>query len=125
METTANEMKKHVTLVAALHIGFSAMGILASIIIFYVFDLAGSFVIDDELVSAILHFIGWFIPLLVFFASLFGIIGGIGLLAYQKWARILIMIIAAIGCLNFPLGTLKGIYSLWVLLQDETVKLFE
>ena len=35
------------------------------------------------------------------------------------------MIVSAIGCLNIPIGTLAGVYSLWVLLQDETIKLFD
>jgi len=35
-----------------------------------------------------------------------------------------VIVVAALGCLNIPIGTLKGVYSLWVLLQDETIKLF-
>jgi hypothetical protein len=46
-------------------------------------------------------------------------------LSYLSWARYLIIVVAALGCLNIPIGTLKGVYSLWVLLQDDTVKLFE
>jgi hypothetical protein len=57
--------------------------------------------------------------------STLGLVGGIGLLAYRNWARYLIIIVAALGCLNIPIGTLKGVYSLWVLLQDETIQLFE
>jgi hypothetical protein len=33
--------------------------------------------------------------------------------------------VAALGCLNIPIGTLKGVYFLWVLLQNDTIKLFE
>jgi hypothetical protein len=32
---------------------------------------------------------------------------------------------SAINCLNIPIGTAKGVYSIWVLLQDETIKLFK
>jgi len=28
------------------------------------------------------------------------------------------------GLLNFPIGTAIGIYSIWVLVQDETARLF-
>jgi len=62
--------------------------------------------------------------LLIGFLSTLGLVGGIGLLSFQPWARYLVMIVAAIGCLNIPIGTLKGVYSLWVLLQDETLILF-
>jgi hypothetical protein len=119
-----SSMKKHVTLVAALHIGFSTMGIIASMVVFFVFSFAGSFVSDVDVANAVLKFLGAFLPAIILLISLLGLIGGIGLLSYQKWARIIILVIAAVGCLNFPLGTLKGVYSLWVLMQDETIKLF-
>jgi hypothetical protein len=116
--------KKHVTLVAALQIGFSTMGILGAIIVSFVFAFAGSFVTDVPVATAVLKFMGTFLPAVIALASIIGLIGGIGLLSYRKWARIIVMIMAAIGCLNLPFGTLKGVYSLWVLMQDETIKLF-
>ena len=73
----------------------------------------------------VLNFLSVSVPLLIGFLSTLGLVGGIGLLSYQPWARFIVMIVAAVGCLNIPIGTLKGVYSLWVLLQDETVKLFE
>jgi len=65
------------------------------------------------------------VPLLIGFLSTLGLVGGIGLFTYQSWARYLVIVVSALGCLNIPIGTLKGVYALWVLLQDETVKLFE
>ncbi len=117
-------MKKHVSLVAALQIGFSTMGIIGAMVIFFVFSFAGSFVTDVDEAAMILKFIGTLLPAIIVLTSLLGLIGGIGLLSYQKWARVIVMVIAAIGCLAFPLGTVVGIYSLWVLMQDETIKLF-
>ncbi len=120
-----SNMKKHVTLVAALQIGFSTMGILAAMIVFFVFSFAGSFVDDVEVAITVLRFLGAFLPTIIILVSLLGLIGGIGLLSYQKWARVIVLVVAALGCLNFPLGTLKGVYSLWVLMQDETIVLFK
>lgn len=120
-----SNMKKHVTLVAALQIGFSTMGILAAMIVFFVFSFAGSFVDDVEVAMTVLRFLGAFLPAIIILVSLLGLIGGIGLLSYQKWARVIVLVVAALGCLNFPLGTLKGVYSLWVLMQDETITLFK
>ena len=120
-----SNMKKHVTLVAALQIGFSTMGLIAAMVVFFVFSFAGSFVADVDVASEVMQFLGTFLPTIIVLASILGLIGGIGLLGYNKWARILVMVIAAIGCLNFPLGTLKGVYSLWVLMQDEAIALFK
>jgi hypothetical protein len=119
-----SNMKKQVTLVAALHIGFSTMGIIGSIVLFFIFSFAGSFVTDVDIANVVMKFIGTFLPTMILLASLLGLIGGIGLLSFQRWARLLVLVMAAIGCLIFPVGTIIGIYSLWVLMQDDTIKLF-
>jgi hypothetical protein len=118
-------MKKHVTLVAALEIGFSTIGLIGAIVVFFVFNFAGSFVENDETATMVLNCLGTALPLAMGCVSVVGLIGGIGLLSYQEWARILVLVIAAVGCLNVPFGTLKGVYSIWVLMQDESIKLFK
>jgi hypothetical protein len=118
-------MKKHVTLVAALEIGFSTIGLIGAFVIFFIFNFAGSFVENDEIATTVLHVLATVLPLAIGCVSVVGLIGGIGLLSYQEWARILVLVIAAVGCLNVPFGTLKGVYSIWVLMQDETIKLFK
>jgi hypothetical protein len=118
-------MKKHVTLVAALQIGFSTIGLIGAIVIFFVLNFAGSFVENDPTATMVMHFLSTVLPLAIGCVSVVGLVGGIGLLSYQEWARILVMVIAAVGCLNVPFGTLKGVYSIWVLMQDESIKLFK
>lgn len=117
-------MKKHVTLVAAFHIGLSALGIIGATAMFIVFSFAGTFVQDDEVATTVITFMRTFLPSMIFLVSLLSLTGGIGLLKFQKWARILVLIVSAIMCFAFPIGTIIGIYSLWVLLQEETQSLF-
>jgi len=47
-----------------------------------------------------------------------GIVAGLGLMAYAQWARILILILACINLIHFPLGTALGIYTLWALFSS-------
>ena len=117
-------MKKHVTFVAALHIGFSIIGIFGAFALFFILRFAGSFVEDVDVANTVLHFVGIFLPFVILVVSIIGLAGGIGLMSYKKWARILVLIISAVDCLNIPLGTLVGVYSIWALMQDESVKLF-
>jgi hypothetical protein len=79
---------------------------------------------NEDIPATVLSFLAISLPLLIGFMSTLGLVGGIGLLSYRPWARILIIVVAALGCLNIPIGTLKGVYSIWVLMQDDTVKLF-
>lgn len=118
-------MKKHVTVVGAIHIGFGTLGLIGAGVVFFALHFARGFVENEEIPTMVLGFLGISLPLLIGLMATLAIVGGIGLLSFQSWARYLIIVVAALGCLNIPIGTLKGVYSLWVLLQDETIRLFE
>jgi hypothetical protein len=120
-----SKMKKHVTVVGAIHIGFGILGLIGAIAAFFALNFAKGFVEGEEIPSMVLGFLSVSVPILIGFLSTLGLVGGIGLLSHLSWARYLVIVVAALGCLNIPIGTLKGVYSLWVLLQDETIKLFE
>jgi hypothetical protein len=117
-------MKKHVTVVASVQIGFAVLGLIAAVVVFTVLTFARGFVEYDEVPQTVLRFLSISIPVLLGTVSTLGLIGGIGLLVYKPWARYLVIVISTIGCINIPFGTLKGIYFIWVLIQDDTIKLF-
>ncbi len=118
-------MKQHVSFVGALHIGFGLLGLIGALTIYIIFNFAQGFVEYEPFVEEILTFMGGTLSLMIIFFASLGIIGGIGLLSHKPWARILVMIVSAINCLNIPIGTAKGVYSIWVLMQKETLELFE
>jgi hypothetical protein len=120
-----SKMKKHVTVVAAIQIGFAILGLIGAVASFFVFTFLIGVVGNDDVPKMIFSFLRVCAPLLIGFLSTLGLVGGIGLLGFKPWARYIVIVVSALGCLNIPIGTLKGVYFLWVLLQDETVKLFE
>ncbi len=120
-----SKMRKHVTVVGAIHIGFGILGLIGAVAAFFALRFASGFVENDETGVIVLRFLSLSVPLLIGFLSTLGLVGGLGLLSYLPWARYLVMVVAVVGCLNIPIGTLKGVYSIWVLMQDETLKLFE
>jgi len=120
-------MEKHITVVGALRIGYAIVGLIVAAIIALL--IVGPGVIahcvggDDEAL-VILTMIG--VPIAFFFVvfSVIEIIGGIGILKRKNWARYLVMICSVIDLFNVPIGTALGVYCLWVLAQDETVRIF-
>jgi hypothetical protein len=120
-----SKMKKHVTVVGAIHIGFGILGLIGAVGAFFLFTFLIGMIGTEEVPGMIFGFLRISVPLLIGFLSTLGLVGGIGLLVFKSWARYLVIVVAALGCLNIPIGTLKGVYTLWVLLQDETIKLFE
>jgi hypothetical protein len=122
------KMRQHVVVVGAIHIGFGIIGLIASAAIFFGLSLADGFIPYNEMPEGVAEFLKVLfvsLPLLIGALSTMGLVGGIGLLGFQLWARYLVIVVAIIGLLNIPIGTLKGVYSLWVLFQNETVALFE
>jgi len=68
--------------------------------------------------------VGLLVGFVLFVVAVPGLIGGIFLLRYKQWARILVMIVSVMGLTNIPIGTGIGVYSIWLLMQDETERLF-
>ena len=118
-------MKQHVSFVGALHIGFGLLGLAGALAIFFGFQFLFELVEHEPIAQKVLTYVGNSLALIILFFSTLGVIGGMGLFSYRPWARILVMIVSALNCLNVPVGTAKGVYSIWVLMQPETIELFE
>lgn len=116
-------MEKHITVVAVLHIGFSVMSILIAIFVFLLLNIIG-IASQESKAQLVLTIVSTGVALFFLIWSVPGIIGGIGLFKRRNWARILILVLSAIDLLNIPIGTALAIYSFWVLVHDETVKIF-
>ena len=52
------------------------------------------------------------------------VVGGIFVMQYEEWARLVMIFVSALNVLNIPFGAALGAYGLWVLLQPETEPLF-
>jgi hypothetical protein len=119
-----SKMKKHVTLVGSIQIGFAVIGLMGAVAIFVALSFARAFTENDDVAQIVLRFLSVSLPILIGTLSTLGLVGGIGLLVYKPWARYLVIVIATLGCVNIPIGTIKGVYTIWVLIQDETIELF-
>ena len=117
-------MEKHINVIASLRIGFSILGILVGLVFFIVFYFIGDFV-DDEEAEMILTIIANVLVVFIFLLSIPGIIAGIGLFKRKEWVRILTLIISVLDLINFPIGTAIGTYSIWALVQPETIEIFK
>lgn len=60
------------------------------------------------------------IAFLILAKAVVGLFAGWGLLQRQSWARILTIILSFFAVLGFPLGTALGVFSLWVLLSEQS-----
>jgi hypothetical protein len=116
-------MEKHITFIAVLNIAFGFLGLFFAVFLFVAIIGAGIISGEQEAMT-ITSIVGTALAFFLVITSLPEIIGGFGLLKRKAWARILILVVACLDLLWIPIGTIIGIYELWVLLNEETVKLF-
>ena len=113
-------IQQHITILGGIFIALSSLMLLAALIVFLGL-VGGGLLSGDAQAMAITSGLGVVIALFLLILSAPGIIGGIGLLKRKSWSRILVIVLAILNLLNVPLGTLIGIYALWVLTRPEAI----
>ena len=117
-------MDKHITLAAALNIGLGILEILVAMLLFAI--IVGSGIISgDPTAITVTSIVGTVIAFFLAIVAVPQIVGGIGLLKRRSWSRILMLVVSVLKLLDIPIGTALGIYTIWVLIQDETKRLLE
>jgi hypothetical protein len=123
-------METHVKVLAVLYIVLSAIGLCFALLVFFALGTAAGIVgmsaPNDEAALAVplLGLGATAVGMFLLLVSLPGLIAGWGMLKLRPWARILGIVLAIISLINIPIGTVIGIYGLWVLLSKDTERLF-
>ncbi len=124
-------MTQHVKILGILHIVYAGLVILAGVVVLVVMGGIASIAgLSDhspagEAAGPLIGLIGGGIFFFLLLLSLPGVIGGFGLMRFQPWARILVIVLSCFELLSVPLGTALGIYGLCVLLNGETERMFQ
>jgi len=117
-------MNKHIDVISVLWIVSGALGILIGLFTFWLF-FGISYIPDvDWEASQILRIVGVWAGGIISFFSIPEIIAGVGLIKRKEWGRILALVVSFLNLIWFPLGTALGVYSIIILLNDESVKIF-
>jgi phage shock protein PspC (stress-responsive transcriptional regulator) len=116
-------MEKHVQFLGGLYIIFNSLTLVVAIIV-SALVAGGGFISGDETVIAITGIVASALAIFLLVISAPGIICGFGLLKHRPWARVLALIIGVINLINIPFGTALGIYTLWVLMNEDSQPLF-
>jgi hypothetical protein len=125
---TAGRVARHVRMLAVFWIALSALNLLRGggrlfgARMFHVWG-SGRGWLDDagygwpvgEMVPAILSTMG----MLSLVLAAIGFVVGFGLIERRPWARTMAIVVGIIALLNPILGTVLGIYTLWVLLPGD------
>lgn len=131
MTDNQSPMKQHVSILGVLYIVFGCLGILAALAFLLLFGGAAGIVgmvareePDAAVAVPILGGIAVVVSAVLAVLSIPGLVVGIGLTKFRRWARVGGLVLSVLNLLNFPLGTVLGAYGLWVLLSKDTEPLF-
>ncbi len=122
-QLTLDNLKLHVPIVAWLLIISSGMLVAIGVIGFFVLTTLGV-VTQDPTANLVLGTVGTWGSVFFLILAVPGFLAGYGLLQRREWGRILAIVLAFLSLLNFPLGTLLGVYAFWVLLQTSANEYF-
>jgi len=119
-QLSEREMHQHVTILGWLYIVANAIVLLIGLcgLLFFVSIGAIGAANGDLVALGVLSAIGMVALLFFGVLALPGILAGYGLLKRKQWGQILALIVGILGVFNVPIGTLIGIYTLFVLLQN-------
>ncbi|MFP4165163.1 MAG: hypothetical protein ACLFQB_14720 [Chitinispirillaceae bacterium] len=110
-------MRKDILLLGALHIAASLFYIFAaSGIILVLYGVGSLFApeINHPSLSTMLMVV---LAIALFLFALPGVVGGIGLIRKWKWSEMLVLILGCLNLVLLPLGTVLGIYTIYVLMK--------
>jgi hypothetical protein len=117
------DLQLHITILGWIQIVSSAVFLVIGGFVFLLLSGIG-FASGDPTATAILSVVGTSVGILIMVLALPSLLAGYGLLTGKSWGRILAIVVGVLGLFNFPIGTLIGAYTLWVLLQEDAAVYF-
>jgi len=117
------ELETHVTVVGWLQIVNGLLGIMWGVF-FATLILGVGIAVEEAIVLRVLLVTASALGGLLFVLSVPGVIAGIGLLRRASWSRVMALVLAAFELVLFPMGTLLGGYTIFVLSQRAATDVF-
>jgi len=118
-------MKDHVKVIGILWVIYGVFFLcLASLALLFFFGVATIPNVED-IEPGVLRVIGIAVSSFLGLIALPQIVGGLGLLGYKEWARILMLVLSFISLPNVPFGTFLGVYTMAILFNRESIRLFQ
>ena len=117
-------VNRHIRLLAILWLALGGLRIVAAAVVYFL----GRFVLvqmpipfmPERFLGGIMTFVASFLLL----KAILALLVGWGLLEYQPWARMFALVMGFLALLLPPVGTALGVYTLWVLLPEQSEREF-
>jgi Na+-driven multidrug efflux pump len=109
--------KTHLKILGAIFIAFGVINLMGGVTMLAAINVVQIFVDEPEVVDVVAIFSRLFGFILVV-CSIPGIIAGIGYIQNRNWSKNLGLVMGIIYLLFIPVGTVIGIYTIWLSSQS-------
>jgi hypothetical protein len=122
-------METHVKVLGVLNMLSGALGVCLALLLLLIFGgVAGAVGSGGDpgstMAAPLIGLTGVTLVVFLLIMSAPAILVGYGLYRVRPWARVAGIAIAILSLMAFPLGTVLGIYGLWVLCSQDGARLF-
>jgi hypothetical protein len=129
MQPIPGRVQEHVRLLGILWLAFSAFNTIGGIILYVVANTFFAHTRElgvPEAPASFLRPLLSVVAILLLAKAAIGFFAGWGLLQRERSARIIVLVLAFISMFtNIPFGTALGIYTMWVLLPQDSEREYE
>ena len=117
------ELQRHVPILGWLHVAAGGLFVVVGLFVFTFFTGIGIASGEAEAMR-ILGIVGLSTGSFLVVLGAPGLVAGYGLLKRRPWSRMMALVLGILNLINIPLGTMMGVYTLWVLLDDRAADYF-
>ncbi len=117
-------MNKHVTVVAVLYLVTGVLYLAAATGLLLLLLGVEIVHVSDEQLLELIEGLASYLAAFFLVLALPAFPGAIGLLRHRAWARVLLLVLAFLNLMVVPVGTLVGVYAIYVLMHDDADRLF-
>ncbi|MEI8229976.1 MAG: hypothetical protein WCG83_02450 [Candidatus Peregrinibacteria bacterium] len=115
-------MPLHLRILGWLYTVIGVIGVIACSVFIYMIYGKGPYAYSPEMQRLLIEAgLGSWMLGVATIASIFSLIAGLALLKMQSWARKLLMTFGILSLVDFPIGTIIGVYTIWVLWRHKTL----
>jgi hypothetical protein len=114
-------MKNHIKILGRAYLAFGVLGLVVAA--GFINALTSPGFTPRSLLPLSTAGFGAILAALFTLTSVPSLIGGGALLLQQSWARMLVLILGYVNLCNVPLGTILGIYTIWVISSEKDTQI--
>jgi hypothetical protein len=115
-----------IKILAGLYLFSAVLAVIGGILLLGGSSLAGAVEWGNQTFATIGRGLAIGLAIVLFALAALDLAVGLGLLSHARWARVLALVIGTLNLFSFPIGTIIGLITIWLLGFDEGVKaLFE